>query len=226
MLSNPIFKLIHGKRAAKGAATKAGKNMFFDILMKVIKLNEGGYYHPDMLKDGRLKPSARNLSLYRSSGETMYGIDRLAGKDLSNTPAGRRFWAVIDKANARKKWPWNYPGGDLAPILLPLAADVMKPEVDRMFKLYLTPETRAIVEKDNRLLYHFIYAVWNGEGWFKGFARIVNAAVSNGMKDTNKLWDIAIDSRLNPKKARPNASAYAVDLISQGGKKIKQLFNS
>jgi hypothetical protein len=224
---NPIFKLIlKGKAAAKGAATKGAKNMFFETLIKVIEANEGGYYHPDMFKDGRLKPSERNLSLYRSSGETMYGIDRKAGGAINTTTEGRRFWAVIDKANARKLWKWNFNGGDLAPVLLPLAADVMKPEAERMFKLHLAPETRAIIESDNRLLYHFIYAVWNGEGWFKSFAKPINKAVAEGVKDKNKLWNIAIDSRINPLKVRPQTPAYAVDLIRQGGLKIEKLFKA
>jgi hypothetical protein len=224
---NPIFKLIlKGKAAAKGAATKGAKNMFFNTLIDVIRTNEGGYFHPDMFKDGRLKPSERNLSLYRSSGETMYGIDRKAGGAINDTTAGRRFWAVIDKANARKSWKWNFNGGDLAPVLLPLAADVMKPQAEKYFSTYLSPEARTIVEKDNRLLYHFIYAVWNGPGWFQSFAKLINKAVAEGVKDRDKLWSIAIDSRINPLKARPNTAPYAVDLIRQGGLKIEKLFKA
>jgi hypothetical protein len=226
-MSNPIFSLIKaGKKAAKGVATKTAKGMFNKMLMQVIKTNEGGYYHPDMFKDGRLKPSERNLSLYRSSGETMYGIDRKAGGTINDTIAGRRFWAVIDKANAKKLWKWNYNGGDLAPVLLPLAADVMKPEVERMFNRHLEPQARALVESDNRLLFNFIYAVWNGEGWFQSFAKPINKAVAQGITDKDKLWDIAIDSRLNPLKVRPQTPAYAVDLIRQGGLKIQKLFKS
>ena len=40
----------------------------------IIDKLEGGYYHPDMLEDGRIKDSR-----YSASGETMMGIDRKAG---------------------------------------------------------------------------------------------------------------------------------------------------
>lgn len=220
-MHNPIFALIKGKRAAKGAATKPGKNMFIEQVIKVIENLEGGYFHPDMLKDGRVKDSR-----YSSSGETMYGIDRKAGGAINDTTAGRRFWAVIDKENARKLWKWNYKGGKLAPILLPLAADVMKPEVEKNMQNYLTPEARAIVETDNRLIFHFVYATWNGPGWFKAFANAINSAVSKGIKSPDALTKIAIQSRLNPAAVYPGRSAAAYSLIKQGGKKIQSILTT
>jgi hypothetical protein len=40
----------------------------------IIEKLEGGYYHPDMLTDGRIKDGR-----YGGSGETMFGIDRKTG---------------------------------------------------------------------------------------------------------------------------------------------------
>jgi hypothetical protein len=224
-MHNPIFKLIEAaKKAGKGGAAKASKNissMFIPQVIKVIENLEGGYFHPDMLKDGRVKDSR-----YSSSGETMYGIDRKAGGTINDTPAGRRFWAVIDKANARKLWKWNYKGGDLAPVLLPLAADVMKPEVEKYIKLYLTQEAEAIVKQDTRLLFHFIYATWNGPGWFRAFANPINNAVQKGTTNPDALVKIAIQSRLNPAAVYPGRSKAAYSLIAQGGKKIEKLLTA
>jgi hypothetical protein len=220
---NPIFNLIgkRGKRAARGIVSKKGNNVFIEQVIKVITNLEGGYYHPDMLLDGRVKDSR-----YKSSGETMFGIDRKAGGSINDTPAGKRFWSVIDKANARKLWKWNYKGGSLAPILLPLAADVIKPEVEKNMKNFLTPEARAIVETDPRLMFHFIYATWNGSGWFRAFANAINAAVTKGITNTDKLTIIAIQSRLNPEAVYKGRSAAAYSLIKQGGKKIEKLLTT
>jgi hypothetical protein len=95
----------------------------FGKLVTVVITNfEGGYYHPDMLKDGRIKDSR-----YAGSGETMYGIDRKMGAELNNTEAGKKFWKIIDDAGAAKTWKWNYMGGTLAPQLKQLVGDMLSP---------------------------------------------------------------------------------------------------
>lgn len=180
----------------------------------VIDKLEGGYYHPNMLLDGRVKDQR-----YKDSGETMMGIDRKAGGAINTTPAGQKFWATIDSANAKNTWKWNYKGGSLEPTLRAQAADVMFPSYDKYASLYLTPEARAIVESDGGLLFHFIYGTWNGPGWFQKFASDINAQVKNGVRDTTKLKAVAIASRTNEglkKGSAPNS------LVAQGGNKIAQ----
>ena len=44
---------------------------------------------------------------------------------------------------------------------------------------------------------HFIYAVWNGPGWFQKFSRVINDAVKKGITDPNKLSEIAVRSRID-----------------------------
>lgn len=183
----------------------------------VINKLEGGYYHPDMLKDGRIKDKR-----YSASGETMFGIDRNGGSDINDSPEGKQFWNLIDSAEARKKWSWLYLGGPLEQQLRKLAAQIMKPRYDNFSKKYLSPAALGIVNKDERLLFHFIYATWNGSGWFQSFAKKINDAVVSGETDANNLWKIAIDSRIN--NTAKNTSAR--NLIAQGGQKIKSLFNS
>jgi len=190
------------------------KNKFKNVTQLVIEKLEGGYYNPLWHNKG---------SQYSSSGETMFGIDRVAGGSINDTTAGKQFWSIIDKAKTPQIWKWNYKGGDLAPQLKNLVVDIMYPVYENNAKIYLTPQTKAIVDSDNRLLFHFIYASWNGAGWFKKFANDIKKAVSSGITDTDKLSKIAIDSRTKEglkSGSKPNS------LIAQGGRKIADLFSS
>lgn len=194
------------------------KNKFDQMVNLVIDNLEGGYYHPQMLKDGRVKDSR-----YGSSGETMFGIDRKAGGSLNDTTSGKAFWNIIDTANASKNWKWNYKGGSLAPKLKEHATGIIYPEYERLSSKYLTPQTKALVDADDRLLFHFIYGTWNGAGWFKKFANDMNKSVSSGVTDPNKLAQVAIDSRT---KEGIKAGSPPNSLVAQGGNKIASLFNS
>ena len=88
---------------------------------------------------------------------------------------------------------------------------------------YLDTKTRQIVDSDPRLMFHFIYATWNGPGWFKKFAADMNKAVNSGITDSDKLVQIAIDSRTK-EGLKPGSSPNS--LIAQGGKKIAGFINS
>jgi len=182
------------------------KEQFVKVTNIVIDKMEGGYYHPDMLLDGRVKDSR-----YASSGETMFGIDRVAGGTINYTPEGRAFWKVIDDANARKNWKWNYLGGSLNSKLKDLASEVMYPVYVDNSKRYLSEEASKIVDSDPRLVFNFSYASWNGSGWFQRFAKPINEAVKKGIKNPDKLIQIAIESRTKSSNS----------LIKQGGTKIE-----
>ena len=190
------------------------KNKFKTVTQLVIDKLEGGYYNPAWHNKG---------SLYSRSGETMFGIDRKAGGSINDTTAGKKFWGIIDKVKTPQTWKWNYKGGDLAPQLKDLVVEIMYPVYENNAKNYLDPQTKAIVDNDNRLLFHFIYASWNGSGWFKKFANDMDKAVSSGITDTDKLSQVAIDSRTKEgleSGSKPNT------LIAQGGRKIADLFSS
>lgn len=179
-----------------------------DIVATVIDTLEGGYYHPDMLKDGRIKDTR-----YRSSGETMMGIDRSAGGEINSSPDGKEFWKLIDDANAKTNWKWLYRGGPLEPKLRQLAGKMIKPQFEEFSKKYLSDEAKPIVFNDGRLLFNFIYATWNGPKWFKKFAKEVNAAVEKGITDPNELIKIAVSSRTQDQNS----------LIAQAGSKIEKI---
>ncbi len=188
-------------------------NRIIDIVVDNL---EGGYYHPDMLKDGRVKDSR-----YGASGETMFGMDRKAG-NTERTQAGREFWALIDAENAREKWPWNYMGGSLAPQLKAKVAEIMKPNFEDYLGRYMAEDARKIVMSDVGLTFNFAYAVWNGPGWFQRFARVINEKVASGITDPKELLKIAVDTRKNWSSS--NASANS--LIAQGGRKIEKIVSS
>ena len=218
------------------------KNKFKGVTALVIDKLEGGYFHPNMRTANPTK-----FGSYHRSGETMFGLDRHAGHGLyyttprksddviSNlkniegnvyeykTPESKEFWTIIDTANAKKNWAWLYRGGSLESKLKDLTAEIMYPVYERNAKNYLSPKAKSIVDSDNRLLFHFIYASWNGAGWFKKFATDINKAVDSGITDVDKLARVALDSRL--KEGLKSGSAPN-SLIAQGGRKIETLFDN
>jgi hypothetical protein len=191
--------------------------IFKNIVFKVIDQLEGGYYHPKMLQDGRVKDQR-----YKNSGETMFGIDRLNGGSINNSLAGKKFWAIIDQAGAGDKWKWNYKGGQLEAPLKELAAEMIQPIYNNLSASYLTQKAKDIVNNNAALLFHFIYATYNGSGWFKKFATDITTAIASGITDPVQLAKIAINSRTKEgltKGSKPNS------LIAQGGAKIAKMFN-
>ena len=194
------------------------QDKFRQVTAMVIKNLEGGYYHPNMLKDGRVKDTR-----YSSSGETMYGIDRKQGGTINTSPAGLKFWKLIDDANARNTWRWNYLGGDLAPSLINLVGDMMKPQFEALLTRYGSPKLIQAIEADDRLLFNFIYAAWNGSGWFAKWAKDLNAYLDKGTRTKDEILNFALNLRTTEgysKGSKPNS------LIKQGGDKIKGFINS
>jgi hypothetical protein len=207
---------------------------FKKVTIQVIDNLEGGYFHPNMRTANPTK-----FGTYHRSGETMYGLDRFAGHDLYyKTPrkastvladlpyiesgvyeykndASREFWTTLDNINAKNVWKWNFKGGELAPRLKDLASLIIYGQFIYLFNKYLSAKAKLIVESNDKLMFHFIYATWNGSGWFQKFATIFNKEVEK-TNDVNKLITVALNSRINSGN----------DLIKQGGLKIKKLFDT
>lgn len=178
---------------------------FEEITNKVISSLEGGYYHPNM-----------NKSDMGNSGETMMGMDRKHGTGFAQTSAGKEFWKLIDDANAKNNWKHYYMGGPLESRLRKLVVKMIQPEYERLSNSYLSKEAREIVNKSPNLMFHFVYSTWNGPGWFRKFARVINDAVKKGITDPNKLTEIAIRSRIDSGNS----------LIARGGKKIDDILGT
>ena len=179
---------------------------FLSLTNIVIDNFEGGYYHPDMAK--KMKPS--DQALLAASGETMFGLDRKAGAQLAVYPEWKQFWDMIDKANARTNWKHYSLGGALNAPLKNLAGRIMYQWFNRLTAKYLIGNSIDKIAADDRLVIHFSYASWNGEGWFKKFATALNAA--KGTKE--QIFQTAI-------KARTEASSKA---IRNAGAKMMNLF--
>jgi hypothetical protein len=75
------------------------------------------------------------------------------------------------------------------------------------------PTLQKVIESDGRLLFNFIYACWNGPGWFKGWAREIKKAYKSGKTSSEDLVKYFVALRVTSTNS----------LISQGGRKIKEL---
>jgi hypothetical protein len=107
-------------------------------------------------------------------------------------------------------------GGPLESKLKSIVPQMIKPLFDKNSNLYLTPESREIVNSDSGLLFNFIYATWNGPGWFKKFASEINKKVESGVTDPKEL----VKASINIIKNSGNS------LVSQGAKKIENITNT
>jgi hypothetical protein len=200
------------------------KEKFMIQTTRVIRELEGGYYHPDM----KVK-NPKKFACMGASGETMFGIDRVAGSPATtNPPAAKQFWALIDSQGARTKWSHLYiPPNPVRDKLVYLAAGVMEPEFNRMLNRtkdngITEPNLRKMVLSYDSLLFHFIYAAWNGSGWFEGWARIINKAYRKGVTHPEQLTRLMVAKRLDNTGVIGNKSNNG--LIAQGGGKISKLF--
>lgn len=168
------------------------KQIFVRITNLVIKHIEGGYYHPNMLKNF----NAASQKIMKASGETMFGLDRKHGIALSKYPEWNEFWKVIDDAGASTKWKHYYRGGALEPKLTELASAIMYPWFLGLCKKYISDAGTTAMINDERLLMNFSYASWNGTGWFKKFAAVLNN-VASITKDKETILKAVIGARLN-----------------------------
>ena len=190
---------------------------FLEVTRQVIANLEGGYYNPEYHNTGAPE--------YSTSGETMFGIDRKAGDKINLTPAGKKFWSKIDaETSGLVKWPWLYiPPDPLREELIILAAEIIKPEYNKLIKAYIKDsKLKTLIESDGRLLFNFIYASWNGIGWFEGFANILNKAYKGGMTDSEKLARLFVEKRINNAGVLLKGNKQS-SLIGEGGVKIKTL---
>lgn len=162
------------------------KSDFSKMVNFVIDKIEGGYYNP----------SWHYKKAMGKSGETLFGIDRAHGKYLGRTSWGTEFWKIIDENKNPEVWVHGYRGGKDEQKLRSLVVDMMEWAFNEQFKKYVNEETRKIVETDIGLMFHFIYATWNGSWYFQTFGREMNQAVADGITDIDELRNVAINSRI------------------------------
>lgn len=184
---------------------------FSDLVQIIITEVEGGYYHPDMLKDGRIKDTR-----YGSSGETMFGIDRKNGPQYLTMPEGIEFWSIIDKAGASTKWTHGHMGGEYEGKLRTLAAAMIQKEFNRLLNHYIKDENvRALVLSNAALTFNFIYATYNGMGYFRDMGKLLIDNYNSKITDMNTLIQNQINFRLS----------HSDSLIRGSGQKIKEIIS-
>ena len=174
------------------------QSKWMELTKKVIDNFEGGYWNYWECKNHPWN------SIYKKSGETMFGLDRKAGKIESLGPDGKEFFRIIDAEKNKlgidefcKKWSYNYRGGNLEDRLKNLAGKIMFDLYQKNMSNYVkNTETKKRIESNNGLLFHMAYATWNGPGYFKKFAQNIEKAIQEGKSD-EELLDIAKDNRTN-----------------------------
>jgi hypothetical protein len=185
----------------------------------VIDYIEGGYYNPEWHYSGT------GDWRYSASGETLYGIDRKNGKAyFQGNASGEKFWSIIDKNKSKSVWIWNYMGGSHKDELQSLVVDFMYPWYDKYAKVGLSAKSREIVESDGRLLFTFIYGVWNGGGWFTKWATLMNTLVNNGERNVDVLNEALLSQKINMTAQQAWGNEGAASLIRQAGVKMKGIF--
>jgi hypothetical protein len=185
-----------GKSSLSSSGSVESKWM--DVTKKVIDNFEGGYWNYWQCKNHPWH------SMYKKSGETMFGLDRKAGNIENLGSEGKEFFRLIDEEKKKlgmsdfcSKWTYNYRGGDLEEKLKNLASKVMFKEYEKNMSNYVkNPETKKRIEGNPGLLLHMSYATWNGPGHFQKFAKKLETAVKEGKSD-EELLDIAKNDRTN-----------------------------
>ena len=208
LLNNSNYQFFQGSSYTVTASPVEQKTKSFaEVTRQVIANLEGGYYNPVYHNTGD--------SRYGASGETMFGIDRKAGGTINTTSAGKTFWSKIDAQQVNTKWRWNYiPPDPLQKELIDSAVTIMKSVYDSNMKSYLAdPVLQRVIESDGRLLFNFIYACWNGPGWFQRWAAEIKKAYNGGKKTSDELLRLFVSLRVTSSNS----------LIAQGGQKISAL---
>jgi hypothetical protein len=224
---------IGNNKVTKGKIPKS-MTTFQEVCYAVINNLEGGYFHPNMLKDGRVKDSkgymtgidpktGKKIPGIKPSGETMYGLDRInGGAAVGSCNACKQFWGLLDKANAPNTWDWlHIPPDPLKSQLINLAVQIMEPLFNSSMKSFVRKDIQDVIKSDGRLYFNFVYAQWNGPGWFQGFAKEITSAYDRGTKDPEALATLFVRRRTNNIGIVKNTSNNV--LIHDGGVKISKL---
>jgi len=181
---------------------------FAELTGVVIDNFEGGYYHPNM----KLKMKPSDAAKMGDSGETMFGLDRKHGSQLAVYDGWKEFWYMIDESRRVDPTAWKhyFLGGQLNKPLKEYTSKIMYQWFSKLAGKYLNEQTIALIDADDRLIIHFSYASWNGEGWFKRFADVLKKATG----DKEQTFQTAI-------KARTQSSNK---VIAQQGANMMALF--
>lgn len=179
-----------------------------ELLRAMVTYIEGGYYYPAHA----YKWTEKNRSLYGSSGETLWGIDRHAGQ-TENTPQGKLFWGEVDKLSGYGKttgqsgyskqtktrdwnattyptlnsaWSYNYspaPGSPGYDIMYKSFVEYAVGNLNKYLDKYFgTHPLKNMILSDSRMKFMWFRSTWNGGGWFSWYATGHSKKGINGLK--------------------------------------------
>ena len=171
------------------------ESQWIDTTQLVIDGVEGGDYHPSM----KANFNARSQKALGDSGETLFGLDRKHGAQLSKYPEWKQFWDLVDQN--RGSWKYNSRGGDKEQELKTLAAKIMYKWFQYLAGRHILISSMDEIANDRRLLFHFSYASWNGEGWFKKYAAALNNAIKAHEGNKEAIYKMAIKARTESSNA-------------------------
>lgn len=196
------------------------ESLWSDMCKKVIDKLEGGYFFKPAENFDEHKCMNHYDPTSESSTETMFGIDRLSGQ-WDEKEKGRAFWEIIDQEKVRlgakraylsepnppytwknldkfcKKWYHFFDGGDLKEVLYEKACDMMFDTMETNMKNFDDDEdTKNKILSSKGLIFHFVYACWNGSGFFQNWANQMKSAVKDG-KTVDELIDLSFNQRDN-----------------------------
>jgi hypothetical protein len=103
----------------------------------------------------------------------------------------------VDQNKNKDVFKNNYkPTGSLGERLRNLLSRILEKSYDNLSKKYLNPESIKIVNSDPKLKFHFIYATWNGPGFFQKFANKLNNRIGNqNILNPNELFKLSMQDR-------------------------------
>lgn len=173
-----------------------------ELVPYIQNLVEGGYYHPDM------KAKLKGGEKMGNSGETMFGMDRVAGgKAVTVGKPQEAFWKLVDKYYGRHHADTSYYGdmadGKKADIPATVGQQLRQYGKEIILQMlanntsnYLQDTTaRNIIYNYPPLLLQFLYASWNGPVFFGVIANVVKNAIANGTTDPAKLYSLVSQTR-------------------------------
>lgn len=216
------------------------------ILSVMVNYIEGGYYNPSHA----FKFSESDKSLYKNSGETLWGIDRYAGK-TENESTGAQFWTAIDKisgygdlASYSRKTPtgdWDFTshpirpeswGYGYTPNQSILGYDMMygsfityaSNNLNNWLNTYIgNHPVKDLILNDSQFKFLWFRSTWNGIGWFSWYANGKKSLGIDGIKWAYENVSKNVDDLIV--WDLNNRLKFNNHLVTHDVKKMKELLN-
>lgn len=128
------------------------------------------------------------------------------------SPLHKQFWDLIDNANAKNNWCYEYMGGALENQLRGLVSKIMYQVFLKSFYPKFPVEIQNAMTNYEPLALNVFYTTWNGLGWANRYiSRIKNIFGGNLPTDPELLTCAFMQARrMSPKAYNPNNVQKAI----------------